>query len=222
MSKSSGNVIDPLDVMDGISLEELHNSLRTGNLAPSAVDKAIEGQKKAFPNGIAECGADALRFGLLAYTNMAKHNSINLDIQVVVAVRQFGNKLWQATRFALLNFDEKFQKPTGLAQLESMMKSSPSLADRWIMHRLHLAIAAVDTAFKAYKMGDVTTAIRNFWLYDLCDVYLVRTRTYTQRHRQMNEDYQPNERFYLSHVFVIYRHLTPYAFCYGIVLLTPR
>lgn len=172
MSKSSGNVIDPIDVIEGITLNDLQQGLTKGNLPAAAVAKAQEGQAKAFANGIAECGADALRFGLLAYTNMSKNNSINLDIQVVVAVRQFGNKLWQATRFALLNFDEEFKKPTDLNELEQLMKSSPSLADAWIMHRLHLAIVATDAAFKNYKMGDATTAIRNFWLYDLCDVYL--------------------------------------------------
>jgi valyl-tRNA synthetase len=98
MSKSSGNVIDPLDVIDGISLQELHGQLTKGNLAPEAVASALDGQKKAFPDGIASCGADALRFGLLAYTNMAKNNSINLDIQVVVAFRQFGNKSVEHTR----------------------------------------------------------------------------------------------------------------------------
>jgi hypothetical protein len=91
-------------------------------------------------------------------------------------------RLWQATRFALLNFDEKFSKPTGLDHLAALMKSSPSLADAWILHRLHLAIVATDAAFKGYKLGDATTAIRNFWLYDLCDVYLVRAHTTTHLH----------------------------------------
>ena len=68
MSKSLGNVIDPLDMIYGISLSGLHETLRNGNLDPTEVQKAIDGQKKDFPEGIPECGSDALRFGLFAYT----------------------------------------------------------------------------------------------------------------------------------------------------------
>jgi valyl-tRNA synthetase len=68
MSKGLGNVIDPLDVINGITLERLHERLSEGNLDPKELDKAREGQLKDFPNGIAECGADALRFCLISYT----------------------------------------------------------------------------------------------------------------------------------------------------------
>jgi len=91
LQKSLGNVVDPIDVMDGITLESLNDSLRNGNLDPNEVTKAIEGQKRDFPEGISQCGADALRFGLLAYTLQGR--DINLDIQRVVAYRQFGNKV---------------------------------------------------------------------------------------------------------------------------------
>merc|ERR1711998_183297 len=67
MSKSLGNVVDPLDVIEGIELEALHEKLKNGNLAAAEVAKAIQGQKRQFPDGIATCGTDALRFGLLAY-----------------------------------------------------------------------------------------------------------------------------------------------------------
>jgi valyl-tRNA synthetase len=113
MSKSLGNVVDPIDVIEGITLEELQEKLKAGNLDPAELVRATEGQKKDFPDGIAQCGADALRFGLLAYTSQGR--DINLDIQRVVAYRQFCNKLWQATRFALLNFEENFVPPASLA-----------------------------------------------------------------------------------------------------------
>lgn len=170
MSKSLGNVVDPLDVMDGITLEQLNEGLRQGNLDPLEVQRAIEGQKRDFPEGIAQCGADALRFGLLAYTSQGR--DINLDIQRVVAYRMFGNKLWQATRFALLNFDASFVKPAGLDAVAAQMQASPALADRWILHRLHRAVVAADQAFRNYEFSAATTAIYNFWLYELCDVYL--------------------------------------------------
>jgi len=170
MSKSLGNVVDPIDVMDGISLEKLNEGLRSGNLDATEVAKAIEGQKRDFPDGISQCGADALRFGLLAYTLQGR--DINLDVQRVVAYRQFGNKLWQANRFALLNFDASFQRPASLDALAAQMSAAPSLCDSWILNRLHTCIAAMDAAFKNYEFAHATTAIYNFWLYDLCDVYL--------------------------------------------------
>ena len=75
MSKSLGNVIDPLDVITGITLEELHKKLEESNLDPTELEKAKEGQVKDFPNGIPECGADALRFALVSYTSQVHHFS---------------------------------------------------------------------------------------------------------------------------------------------------
>merc|ERR1711871_519329 len=101
MSKSLGNVIDPLDVISGISLEDLHKRLvKDSNLPAGEVEKAKAGQKKDFPKGIPECGTDALRFGLCSYTKQGR--DINLDVLRVEGYRKFCNKLWQGTRFALL------------------------------------------------------------------------------------------------------------------------
>jgi valyl-tRNA synthetase len=98
MSKSLGNVIDPLDVIEGISLAELQSRLDNGNLDPAEVQKAKDGQAKDYPNGIPECGTDALRFTLLAYTSSGR--DINMDIKRVDGYSKFCNKLWNATRFA--------------------------------------------------------------------------------------------------------------------------
>ena len=169
-SKSLGNVVDPLDVIDGITLSALHDKLLTGNLPASEVEVAKEGQKRDFPDGISQCGADALRFGLLAYS--AQGRDVNLDIQRVVAYRQFGNKLWQATRFALLNFDAAFTKPASLDAVRELVSASGNLADRWILSRLCAAAVRANAGFDGYQFAEVTTAVYNFWLYDLCDVYL--------------------------------------------------
>ncbi|CAK7337835.1 unnamed protein product [Dovyalis caffra] len=106
MSKSLGNVIDPLEVIDGISLEGLHKRLEEGNLDKKELVVAKAGQKQDFPNGIAECGTDALRFALVSYT--AQSDKINLDIQRVVGYRQWCNKLWNAVRFAMSKFDSDY------------------------------------------------------------------------------------------------------------------
>jgi valyl-tRNA synthetase len=106
MSKSLGNVIDPLDVIDGITLEELQTRLDQGNLDPKEVQKAKEGQKKDYPNGIPLCGTDALRFTLLAYTSSGR--DINMDIKRVDGYSKFCNKLWNATRFANLKLGDNY------------------------------------------------------------------------------------------------------------------
>jgi valyl-tRNA synthetase len=106
MSKSLGNVIDPLEVINGCTLDDLLLKIDEGNLAPKEVAKAKTSQKDDFPEGIPECGADALRFGLLAYTTQGR--DVSLDIKRVVGYRQFCNKLWNAVRFAL-NYVDTFK-----------------------------------------------------------------------------------------------------------------
>lgn len=103
MSKSLGNVIDPMDVICGITLENLNNTLYDSNLDPKEIDKAISGQKQDYPNGIPECGTDAMRFALCSYNTQSR--DINLDILRVQGYRFFCNKLWNAAKFALLYFD---------------------------------------------------------------------------------------------------------------------
>merc|ERR1712226_31762 len=109
MSKSKGNVIDPLEVIDGCSLADLHEKLYAGNLPEKEIKKAEEDQKKDFPDGIPKCGADALRIGLLAYTS-SKGTDVNLDVARVVGYRSFCNKLWNATKFALGYFADEEMK----------------------------------------------------------------------------------------------------------------
>lgn len=107
MSKSLGNVIDPMDVITGITLEDLHKTLESSNLDPKEIAKACEGQKQDFPNGIPECGTDAMRFALCSYNLQSR--DINLDIMRVQGYRFFCNKIWNATKFALLYFTDDSQ-----------------------------------------------------------------------------------------------------------------
>ena len=110
MSKSLGNIIDPIDVIESITLEELQEKLKHGNLQPSELERATKLQKKQFPEGIPECGTDALRFTLLNFTT-ANARDINLDVLRINGYRTFCNKMWQTTQFALPNM--KDFKPTG-------------------------------------------------------------------------------------------------------------
>nr|XP_020466527.1 valine--tRNA ligase [Monopterus albus] len=165
MSKSLGNVIDPLDVITGISLEGLHAQLMDSNLDPVEVEKAKQGQKSDYPNGIPECGTDALRFALCAYTSQGR--DINLDVNRILGYRHFCNKLWNAVKFTMKTLGNNFV-PSEKAQL----CGEESVSDRWILSRLSAAVGLCDAGFKAYDFPAITTAIYNFWLYELCDVYL--------------------------------------------------
>ncbi|XP_058803895.1 valine--tRNA ligase isoform X2 [Phymastichus coffea] len=107
MSKSLGNVIDPMDVIRGATLENLHKQLLDTNLDPQELKRATEGQKRDYPQGIPECGTDALRFALCAYTSQGR--DINLDILRVQGYRFFCNKLWNAAKFALTYFGDGFE-----------------------------------------------------------------------------------------------------------------
>ncbi|XP_013380246.1 valine--tRNA ligase [Lingula anatina] len=165
MSKSLGNTIDPVDVINGISLEDLHKQLYNSNLDPKEIERAKKGQKEDFPNGIPECGTDALRFALCSYTSQGR--DINLDVLRVQGYRFFCNKLWNATRFALSGLGEDF-KPEATLKLSGREK----LMDKWILSRLSYAVDMCNKGFKEYDFPTTTTAIYNFWLYELCDWYL--------------------------------------------------
>uniref|UniRef100_A0A8C8G9G2 valine--tRNA ligase n=1 Tax=Oncorhynchus tshawytscha TaxID=74940 RepID=A0A8C8G9G2_ONCTS len=156
MSKSLGNVIDPLDVITGISLE-----LQDSNLDPVEVEKAKQGQKSDYPTGIPECGTDALRFALCAYTSQGR--DINMDVNRILGYRHFCNKLWNAVKFAMRTLGDNFVPSE---------KAQESVSDRWILSRLCTAVGLCNAGFQAYDFPAITTAIYNFWLYELCDVYL--------------------------------------------------
>ncbi|BGP44765.1 valine--tRNA ligase [Rhodotorula kratochvilovae] len=165
MSKSLGNVIDPIDVIEGATLEALHAQLRMGNLAAKEVELAEKGQKKDFPNGIPQCGTDALRFALANYSSTGR--DINLEILRVEGYRKFCNKLWNATKFAMLKLEGDFvpaqsETPTG----------DESLVEKWIVHKLNLAADKVNAALQERNFMAATSDAYSFWLYELCDVYI--------------------------------------------------
>ena len=168
MSKSLGNVIDPLEVIHGCTIESLIAKLESGNLPKKEVERAKKDQIADFPNGIPECGSDALRFGLLAYTVQGK--DVNLDIKRVVGYRNFCNKVWNATRFAL-QFVSDFQ-PTATLLDDVMSSGHMSKRDLFIISRLMNACDLVNSNFGEYKFGDAQQASYSFWLNDLCEIYL--------------------------------------------------
>ncbi|WKY15190.1 hypothetical protein Q1695_000577 [Nippostrongylus brasiliensis] len=164
MSKSLGNVIDPLDVIRGVTLAELNHQLTTGNLDAKELAIAQAGQARDYPKGIPECGTDALRFALLAYTSQGR--DINLDVLRVQGYRFFCNKIWQAVRFTLMQLGADYRpEPFKLDGKESIM-------DKWILSRAAYAVNRCNAGMEAYNFTQVTSTLHEFWLYDLCDIYL--------------------------------------------------
>ncbi len=166
MSKVKGNVIDPLDVVYGASLEDLTKKAKDA-LAP---DGAIANIKKTFPEGIPPAGADALRFTLAALA--AQGRNIRLSINRVEGYRHFANKLWNAARFALMNLQAFDPDRFNDALRESPSEAKLGLADRWILSRLQHTTRAVDEALESFRFNDAAQAIYGFVWHELCDWYI--------------------------------------------------
>ncbi len=184
MSKSLGNVIDPLEVINGCTLKTLQDRLQDGNLPEKEIARAKKNIEEEFPDGIPECGSDALRFGLLAYCSQGR--DINLDVKVVVGYRKFCNKLWNATRFALKYIEDFKPTPTMLEDLMSSNKMA--IRDRWMISRLMKGVEAVNDHFEAYKFGDAQQTSYHMWLDDLCDVYLELIKPIMQDTTEKHKD----------------------------------
>ncbi|CAG2100961.1 unnamed protein product [Medioppia subpectinata] len=165
MSKSLGNVIDPLSVIQGLSLEALHQTLYNSNLDPVEIDRAKAGQKADYPNGIPECGTDALRFALCAYITPGR--DINLDIKRIEGYRFFCNKLWNAVKFTLMTLGPDF-----VPNPNNRLTGNEAKIDLWILNCLHTATDASNKGFETYDFPMSTNACYSFWLYQLCDIYL--------------------------------------------------
>ncbi|SIR49987.1 valyl-tRNA synthetase [Aeromonas sp. RU39B] len=166
MSKSKGNVLDPLDMIDGISLEALLEK-RTGNMMqPQLAEKIGKRTAKQFPEGIEAHGTDALRFTLAALASTGR--DINWDMKRLDGYRNFCNKLWNASRYVLMNTEEQDCSPTAAADY--------SLADRWIQSQLQLAIRDFRSALDGYRFDIAAGVLYEFIWNQFCDWYLELTK----------------------------------------------
>jgi valyl-tRNA synthetase len=173
MSKSLGNVIDPQDVIDGISIGDLHQKLLLGNLNPLEVERATKYQKSAFPDGIPQCGTDALRFALVSYTTGG--GDIAFDIKVIHGYRKFCNKIYQATKYMLSKLDADF-----VPQKTAALIGKESLAERWILHKMTTAAKEINQALADREFMKSTTIVYSYWYNHLCDVYIENSKAIIQ------------------------------------------
>ncbi|KAF7546042.1 hypothetical protein G7046_g9425 [Stylonectria norvegica] len=168
MSKSLGNVVDPLDVISGIKLETLHEKLTQGNLHPSEVVKAAKYQNTAFPDGIPQCGADALRFTMINATTGG--GDINLDVKIIHGYRKFCNKIFQATKYVLGSLPEDF------VPAKSGVARGKTLAERWILHKMNTAAKDINNALADREFSKSTLLVYRYWYNELCDVYIENSK----------------------------------------------
>ena len=172
MSKSKGNVLDPLDIIDGIGLEELVQKRTGGLMQPQMAAKIEKQTRKHFPDGIAAYGTDALRFTFLSLASTGR--DVKFDMSRLEGYRNFCNKLWNATRFVMESIGQTDEKPLTAEEIADLNNGNVdlSLADRWIISRLQQAEKDIQHALDEFRFDHAAQALYEFVWDEYCAWYL--------------------------------------------------
>ena len=176
MSKSKGNIIDPLDIVDGIGLEALLAKRTTGLMQPQMRPAIEKNTRRQFPEGIPAHGTDALRFTLAALATPTRE--IRFDLARVEGYRKFCNKLWNAARFVMLMVEPALAD--GTAANDATVPPEFSTADRWVRSRFGCLLGEIESALKEYRFDFAANALYQFTWYEFCDWYLEFTKPVLQ------------------------------------------
>ncbi|XP_077506739.1 valine--tRNA ligase, mitochondrial-like isoform X2 [Amblyomma americanum] len=172
MSKSLGNVLDPLDIIDGKSLQDMEattNELyRQGYIGTDELHVALQSQRRTFPEGVTKCGSDALRLAMLSYN--VKASNVNFQMKDAVYWLHFCNKFWQATRFFLSAVEKLGESPR--FALLSEIRSDLSVVDLWLLSCLSRLVSTCNECLSSRELHHFPAAIQSFVVQQLCDVYL--------------------------------------------------
>jgi valyl-tRNA synthetase len=202
MSKSKGNVIDPLDIVDGISLDDLLAKRTTGLMQPQMKPAIERATRKQFPQGIAAFGTDALRLTFAALATQSR--DLRFDMAKVEGYRNFCNKLWNAARYVLMNVEGKELAPRGHL-------GSSSLADRWIRTRLAAMLERAAAGFADYRLDIVANAIYEFTWNEFCDWYLELSKAVLQSDAAAEAEKASTRRTLIDTLETLLRALHPLA-----------
>ncbi len=198
MSKSKGNVIDPLDIVDGIRLDDLVAKRTTGLMQPHLAPGIEKNTRKQFPEGIAAFGTDALRFTFASLAGPSR--DIRFDLGRVGGYRNFCNKLWNGARFVLMTVE---------GQGDLVGEAEPSIADRWIVSRFAATLAKVDESLREYRFDFAATALYEFTWYEFCDWYLELTKPVLQSETATDAQKRGTRRTLITVLEALLRALHP-------------